>query len=271
MMSDTRSSSRFRRAAARPGFTLLEMVVAMAVGAVAIAAGFAALAMLQDRADLTEDTVVAALAGATTRHLLTDWLAGARVRSQMMNVFFEGIAGESGTLPDDQLVLPSVAMTALQEPATIRLFVERDATSPNRGLVAELWTALDVEPVTVQLIPEVVGLRLRYLPDVGAATEWLPDWAPRQSLPRAIEMTLIAEPPEALPPALRLPIRVVLETLWAVDAAGRAVTARDLRARTSLSADVAGIAVPAATSPAQPAPAQTAPRQAAPPAGRGGQ
>lgn len=224
----------------RCGFTLLELVVALSVAALAITAGFAALALMADRAQHMETATKTTLEGVAARDMLVTWLSGARVRSQTMNVFFQGVERETGGFPDDELILPTVAATHLNAPTTVRLYIDREPATPQRGLVAELWTELDVEPVILEILPDAVGLAVSFLPETGGE-EWLTEWPARQVLPRAVELLVLGDGAEALPVAFQLPIRVPLEARWTVDPAGRTVQSRELRVRYDLADGVAGV------------------------------
>jgi prepilin-type N-terminal cleavage/methylation domain-containing protein len=87
----------------RDGFTLIEVLVGMVVAALALSAGFAALAFVKERADQAEAAMVPAVAGAGTRALLTEWLAGARLRAPGRGERFPEVSGmELRYLPDVQ-------------------------------------------------------------------------------------------------------------------------------------------------------------------------
>jgi hypothetical protein len=73
--------------------------------------------------------------------------------------------------------------------------------------------AVDDVPIRMELAPQVTGLLIRYLPVAEGPVEWAESWVGQQSLPRAVEITLLYDPEDPLPPLLRLPIRVALATL----------------------------------------------------------
>lgn len=196
----------------RGGFTLIEVLVGMAVAALALAAGFTTLAFVQDRADQAEAAVVPALAGATTRALLTEWLSGALARAPGRGERFQGLdAAEAGGVADE-LVFPTTARTPLSVGTTVvRLYVDAQDSTVERGLVAELTERVTDVPRRVELLPQVTGMEIRYLPDVEEATEWLPSWIGNRSLPRAVEIRLASAGRDSLPSILRHPLRVHLE------------------------------------------------------------
>jgi prepilin-type N-terminal cleavage/methylation domain-containing protein len=200
---------------ARPGFTLLEVTVALTVAALALTAGMFALGTVADRSAHTEQASVAALEAAAARQQIVHWLEGARLRSINGVDTFQGLSVEYGGVPDDILLFPTTSATHLRASETIvRLYIDRDDETPEQGLVAELTTQRGLDSRRVELLPQVVGLSLRYLPPSAGsvAVEWDEQWLTRNLLPRAVEMTLLAAPGTALPPLLEYPIRVALGT-----------------------------------------------------------
>lgn len=202
------------RAARHVGFTLVEVLVGMTVAALALTAGFTALAFVEERARHAEAATVASLSGATTRGLLVDWLAGARLRAPNRGETFQGLDAEEHGVPSDELIFPTTGRTQLQAPVTVvRLYVDHDDETPERGLVAELAERQGDDPRRVELLPQVSEMELRYLPDLDGPAAWLPSWIARNELPRAIEVVLRANGSDTLPSLLRYPLRVPLGTL----------------------------------------------------------
>jgi prepilin-type N-terminal cleavage/methylation domain-containing protein len=199
---------------ARSGFTLVELLVALTVAGVALAAGFAALAAVQERTLHAREATTATLEGATARALLIDWLNGARRQDSDLEERFEGRNARDHSLPGDELYFPTTSRSPVDAPVTlVRLYLDRDPGTPERGLVAELLGRAGGELVRLEIAPQVVGLRIRYLPDVDGEVEWLPSWEAQDALPRAVEIVLEAFPDDPLPPLLAYPIRVALATL----------------------------------------------------------
>jgi prepilin-type N-terminal cleavage/methylation domain-containing protein len=197
----------------RGGFTLVEVVVGVAVGGIVLTAGFAALATVQDRSVHARDAAVLALEGATARATLVEWLATAQLQSSELGVRFEGLDAEEHGLEWDELSFPMRAPTILRAPAThVRLFLDTDPETPERGLVAELIGRLGDLPRRVELVPGATGLLIRYLPAVDGPVEWAESWV-GQPLPRAVELMLLDDPADPLPALLRFPIRVTMATL----------------------------------------------------------
>jgi prepilin-type N-terminal cleavage/methylation domain-containing protein len=198
----------------RAGFTLVEVVVGVAVGGVVLTTGFAALAAIQDHSGGAREATTVALEGATARATLSEWLATAQLQSTELAVRFEGLDATESDLEWDELTFPMRAQSPLRAPVTmVRLFIDTDPETPARGLVAELTGIRGEEPRPVELIPNVVGLEIRYLPAVDGPVEWAESWLDQPQLPRAVEVTLLDAPEDPLPPLLLLPIRVALAIL----------------------------------------------------------
>lgn len=201
----------------RGGFTLLEVLVGLIIASIALTAGFAALTFVGDRARAAEVATLTALEGATTRALLVEWLAGARGRSPNRAGSFQGQDGEAQGLDTDELIFPTTARTPLHVPNTlVRLYIDEDDETPERGLVAEMIERLQDEPRRFELVPSAARMTLRYLPDFGGSPgiEWVDGWMMTQTrLPRAVEITLEPARGDSLPLLLRYPIRVTMGTL----------------------------------------------------------
>lgn len=200
--------------AARSGFTLVELLVALTVAGIALAAGFGALASLQDRSEHALDATTAALEGAATRELLVDWITGARRGDGELGESFEGRSARDHGLPGDELLFPTTGRTPVGgASAFVRLYLDLDPATPERGLVAELLGRVMDEPRRVELAPQATGIEILYRPDVDGPVEWAPSWEGQDALPRALEIRLADRPEDPLPPLLAYPIRVALGTL----------------------------------------------------------
>jgi prepilin-type N-terminal cleavage/methylation domain-containing protein len=196
------------------GFTLLEVLVGLAVGGVVLLAGFAALAAVHDRTSHALAGTQPTLEASVTRALLTEWLAGAQRVSNQAGVAFTGEHGRDLGTDSDELTFPTRTQTPLGTGITaIRLRVETDASAPLRGLLAELSFRPEDEPYVIHLAPGVTSLRIRYRPDTDGVVEWTDSWVDRLEPPRAVELTFHSAHPEDLPPLLRLPLRVALPVI----------------------------------------------------------
>jgi type II secretion system protein J len=221
-----------RRANRSLGFTLIEVIVGLAVGGIVILAGFSALTTVQDRSVHAREATTAALEGATARAMLVEWLATAQLQSTELDVRFEGqnaqmsrgglviearfegVDAQEQGLESDEITFPMRAPTPLRMPVTqVRLSVDNDPETPERGLVADLSGRLGEVPKRMALAPQATALLIRYLPNVDGPVEWTESWIGQNQLPRAVELTLVDDPRDPLPALLRLPIRVAMATL----------------------------------------------------------
>ena len=192
------------------GLTLVELIVAMAVSAVAMAVGYAAFSSILDNRARVADAAAEVTRSSAQRRTLISWLEGARL-TNVAGPRFQGLDGVFRDLPDDELTFLTTSDTPLGRGETIvRLYVDRDEETPERGLIVQLeeWRGLKIERITVD--ERVIGLETRYLSDVLGARRWLPSWVSSTVLPAAVELRLEAGTPESLPPLLAYPILVKL-------------------------------------------------------------
>jgi prepilin-type N-terminal cleavage/methylation domain-containing protein len=193
------------------GFTLIEVVVGLTVGGIVLLTGFAALGSVQDRSEHAAAATTAALEGATARATLIDWIAAAIINANALQVGFEGSDAREQGLISDELRFPTEAPTPRRVPTTaVRLFLDVDVNTAERGLVAEFVGMLGEQPRRLEIAPEAVGMSIRYLPISDTPVEWAESWIGQNQLPRAVEVILEDAPGEPLPPLLRFPIRVPL-------------------------------------------------------------
>jgi prepilin-type N-terminal cleavage/methylation domain-containing protein len=194
------------------GFTLMEVLIGLTVAALALTAGFATLGFLSDSDEPVDVASALALRGATTRNLLTEWLAEARYRVGRRGETFQGLDGEVYGIPADELIFPTTASTPLGVgTSVVHLYIDGDRDTPERGLVAAVTELATDEPRVVELVPEAGSLELRYLlPVEGTTGEWVDGWISNR-LPGAIEMILRSTGSDTLPPLLQYPLLVALE------------------------------------------------------------
>jgi len=194
------------------GFTLMEVLVGLTVAALALTAGFATLGFMSDTDAPVDVASALALRGATSRNLLTEWLGEARYRVGRRGMTFQGLDDEVYGAETDEIIFPTTASTPLGVGTTVvRLFIDLDNSTPERGLVAELTELPADDPRVVELVPEAGSLTLRYLlPIQGTVGEWVDGWISNR-LPQAIQLVLGPNRFDTLPPLLRYPLLVPLE------------------------------------------------------------
>lgn len=193
--------------------TLLELVVALTITGAALAAGYGAFATIVDqRARLTAATDSVARAAAI-RRTVSDWLRGARVGAGgpegLVVTDFRGLDGASGVSSDDEISFLTDARTPLGDmQALVRLYIDRDPQTAERGLTAALTDPRGAGVRRFELAPEIGGLDARYRSTFVGGGRWLPSWITRTLLPDGIEIRFEPEAGAVLAPLLTLPLTV---------------------------------------------------------------
>lgn len=193
---------------ARAGMTLIEVVVALSIAGMAIAAGYGALASVVDHRGRLGAAAAADIRHAAIRRTVIEWLSSARLLTDEPGVTFRGLDG-TRDLADDELIFLTVAGFA-RERSRVRLYVDHDEATPERGFTAEVTLWPQGTTRRVELEPRAVGLDIRYYSRLMRAPEWLPSWISSSVLPAGIELRLVALPADTLPLLLALPMLVSL-------------------------------------------------------------
>jgi hypothetical protein len=187
--------------------TLLELLVGLTITGTILTAGYGALASIVDHRAVVETQGDAVARAAAERRALVDWLEGARLTVDQDGPQFRGLDGTAGMLPDDELTFLTTSATPLgAAESVVRLFVDRDTLTPERGLTAELWSWHSLRRSRVEIEPRAVGLDVRYATRMLGRSEWLPSWISSTVLPAGVEIALSPEEGDTLPALLRLPI-----------------------------------------------------------------
>lgn len=200
----------------RRGMTLVELLAALAVTALAAGVGVGTLRLLSGQRARLDDAGSEVARAAALRGTLVSWLAGAHAALSP----FGGAAPASFQLLDlerrgrasDELFFTTTASTPLAGGETaVRLYVDDDARTRERGLVAEL-SAWPGAPVTrIELDSAVAEMDIRCQTDLARGRGWMPSFLSAQVVPRGIELRLRAARGGAIDPLLQLPIRVLVE------------------------------------------------------------
>ena len=200
----------------RRGLTGVELLVALAVTGLAAVIGGATLALLVDRGAPLREAAGATERAAAVRSTLVAWLEdahGARSPFSGSSVAaFELLELRDHGREADQLLFTTSAPTPLGSSDTfVRLYVDSDPRTAERGLVAELsaWPGAPVTRVTLD--SAVTSLDARCLTDLAGSEHWLQTFLSSQAVPRGVELRLDAADAGELAPLLRLPIRVAVE------------------------------------------------------------
>jgi len=195
----------------RSGLTLIELVVALAITGLAMAAGYGAFGSLVDRRRHVEEASAAVAAATAERGMLISWLAGSHLTVEEGGPSFRGLDGVSGDSADDELTVLTTAPTPIGTGETmVRLYVDRDARTPERGLTAAFaeWRGTATERLEIDA--RVTGLEIRYRSSLISCAAWLPSWISTTVLPAGVELTLTGDGLDTLPALLRLPLVVPL-------------------------------------------------------------
>ena len=199
------------RTTSRSGMTLLELVVGLTITGMALSAGYGALASLVDHGDRATRMLDALSRAAAERRALREWLEAARVTVEESGPPFRGLDGIDGRRPNDELTFLTTARTPLGVGGTVvRLYIDRDTLTPERGLVAEFTHWPDRDRQRLEIEPRADALDCRYLTRMLGHAEWLPSWISTTVLPAAVELRLEPAPGDTLPPLLARPLVVPL-------------------------------------------------------------
>ena len=200
------------RRGARAGLTLLELLVALLVTAVAVSMGYAALAATADAHARSARDVDPMAAAAARREWLRATIASARIGAPGDGTAFEGTdaarrAPGASAIADDALVL--VGRNESGADVWVRLYLEHDPRAAMRGLVADVVPFPRQPGDRVLRIPvdsEVTAFDVAYLSPVPPR-RWLSAWNAPGILPAAVRLRLDGA---RVHPLLRVPLTVPL-------------------------------------------------------------
>ena len=193
----------------RSGMTLIELMIGLALAGMALAAGVAAVGSVADHRRRAAEAAAEVEHAAAVRRRLVEWLAGARLAPEEGGPEFRGISGiRQGGADDELTFVTRTDAGPVQGHAQVRLYVDRDSVTPERGLVAAVteWRGTTPEE-RLELVPGATGLTARYLSALSADPVWLPSWISSSVLPRAVELRVDGD---SVAPLLRLPLLVAL-------------------------------------------------------------
>lgn len=202
---------RLTRPRGTAGMTLLELLVGLMVTGLVLAAGYAAVASISDHRRRAAEALDEAARAAAIRRTLSEWIVAARLEPDGTGPAFRGVDALDGGKDDDELTFLTGAASATPDGGVpvVRLYVDRDPETAERGLVAELGGWRGGARERVELAPAATGLQVRYLSALSRDPVWLPGWISSTVLPRAVEVRVEAAP-DSLPPLLALPLVAAL-------------------------------------------------------------
>ena len=201
------------------GFTLLELLVALVVTGAAVAIGYAGLVSVSEASARSRASSQPVIAAATTRSALSAWLSSATLMEGTHP--FRGMHRTNGPARSDELTTAVSNGGSLRlGPRRLRIWVDADPLTPERGLVVELAPIGDdglASTDTLEIAPSAAGLALRYLVLVEGKERWVDDWVSQSQLPRAVELRVLefararlgsVDDVPSLPPLLAIPMVV---------------------------------------------------------------
>lgn len=188
----------------RGGFTLLEVIVALAITGLLVAAVYAAVDVAVQAQERNRVVQEEARRQRNARMVLSALLRSARLDPEVADPAFQGADGLGG---DALRFVSTLGVPLLGHAAgeTIRVHLRAE---PGRGLLLTLADAWRPAPTPRGLVlaPDVEAIEARYRdPDTGV---WEETWARPHDLPDAVAIAFVSAAP--LPTLLiELPVRVV--------------------------------------------------------------
>jgi prepilin-type N-terminal cleavage/methylation domain-containing protein len=196
-----------RNPSASWGFTLVEVLVALAIGGLVTLTAAATAAAIPDVAGRADAQLAGALRSVAVRTQLREWLrASYASRDSTYDAAFTGVDGpRSGT---DALRFPLVDPTAtVRGRASIVLAIDGNPDGSS-SLVAEIQPESGSR-TRIELVPGAGFLEARYLYFVSSEPRWFTGWGSEVERPSAVRLWIDGED---LDPLLRMPLTVWLRS-----------------------------------------------------------
>lgn len=187
----------------RDGFTLLEVIVALAITGLLVAAVYAAVDAAADAQSRNREVQEEARRQRNGRMVLSSLLRSAHLQPAVEDPEFHGARGATGS---SLRFVSTLGVPLLGHPAGQTVHVHLRA-EPGAGLLLTLADAWRPAPAARGLVlsPDVEAIEARYRDP--ATGQWQETWARPGELPAAVAIAFLSESP--LPTLLvELPIRV---------------------------------------------------------------
>lgn len=181
-----------RLPAASGGFTLLEVMVAVALAGLVVAVGYAVLERSADGWERAARRRAVSVAPVQARLALAGWLRSAWLAGGD-EPFRGGRDGRRSVRSDELSFAVTDAGVLWPGPHRIRLRVPGAGEADVGALLAVLTPlegAVRVRPDTVRLARDLLGLRIRYLVRRGGREVWVDAWSSEDHLPMATEVAV---------------------------------------------------------------------------------
>ena len=195
----------------RSGMTVIELLIGLTVVGLAVGAGYIAISTLIEHRGRARDAVASTARVTAMRRAVIAWLEGAYMAPEEQAPPFQVVDHVHHQQADDEVAFLTSARTPLGGgDVIVRLFVDREERTPERGLTAEFVERYGARTARVELDSSVVGLDVRCLSEVLGKREWMRTWLSAAMLPQGVELRFAANAPDRLAPLLRIPVTVAL-------------------------------------------------------------
>jgi prepilin-type N-terminal cleavage/methylation domain-containing protein len=207
----------------RAGMTLMELVIGLAITGMMAAAGAGAFSSIIDHRRIIRDASAATERAAALREMLHSWLVAGTVQIQQgggPRGLTRGIAGGAGaqsragnntaSVSTAQAIGDEVSFTttalnpSLLAAVRIRLYIDGDANTPEKGLTIEYQPNLQMPLVRRMLDSTIDTLKVEFL-DTRTG-RWFRSTEAATIRPRAFRLTLLGGEHGQLPAILSLPM-----------------------------------------------------------------
>lgn len=209
------------RLSVRTGMTLMELMVALVILALAATAGGETFASLIDHRRIVRDANVATERASSLRGMIRGWLAAGTVQIQRggvpqlgrnagpvttatpssMNATATTAAQASG---DELTFTTSAASPAMQPNVRIRLYIDADPSTPEKGLSIEFQPS-NAAPLQRRMLDSSVDSMMVEFLDTRT-NRWYESTQAATIQPRAVRVTLLGAGGKQLPKLLHVPI-----------------------------------------------------------------
>lgn len=214
-----------RERRARRGMTLMELIVSLVVLALAATIGAGAFESLIDHRRIVSDATVSTERAAALREMVRDWLAAGSVQIQRgggpnlgrtsaaaaIAAPTTSAASTTGTVTtaaqgigDDITFTTSAPSPAMQQNVRIRLYIDADPATPEKGLSIEFQPNTATPLQRRMLDSSVDSMTVEYLD--RRTNRWYGASQAATITPRAVRVTLLGTEGKNLPRLLQVPI-----------------------------------------------------------------
>jgi len=175
----------------RRGFTLIEVVVGLAVAAVVVAGAGAALSAVADVGRRSRDATERVVGPAAVRVTLEEWLRGA----SLLDGLGPFVGRADAASPTDPVLHFCIGDGGPIRPGPrcVSLRVDLDPSTPEEGLLAEVRALRGgtlLLPEIVVLAPDAIDLVARYRVVIEGRRHWVTSWESADTLPEAVRLEI---------------------------------------------------------------------------------